>query len=110
MYNLEELKTYVGLMMLDLRGNWAFDYVNRMEYCRDYLEQIASISEKDRDNALEDIELINSEIKDGCFDGRIFRDSANFYGYSSSEGLTDNVINELKTDMTYPEYNLPEIK
>lgn len=107
MKSLEELKTYVGLMMLDLRGNWAFNYVERMEYCRDYLEQIASISEEDRDSALEDIELINSEIEDGCFDGRIFRDSANFYGYSSEEGLTNEVLSELKCDMSYPEYNLP---
>ena len=31
MWNIEENKTYVGIMMRDLRGSWLSNYVNRME-------------------------------------------------------------------------------
>ena len=112
MYTLEELKTYVGLMMLDLRGNWGFDYQYRIELTNDFLTAIIEhedSSEEDKSDAQEDIEIGLHEIESGDYDGRVYRDCANFYGYKSEEGLTQKIHNMLMMDMTYPEYNLPEM-
>lgn len=106
MWSVEENKTYVGIMMSDLRGSWASNYVNRMEDVRNCLKEIAKLSDDDDDvkMANEDIQLINEEIEDGSFDGRVFRDNANFYEYYSKEGFTESVISMLKNDMEFPEY------
>lgn len=109
-YTLEELKTYCGLMMLDLRWNWAFDYVDRIGYLNDMLSLIIThpdAQECDKISAQEDIQIGIDEIEDGEFDGRVYRNFANFYGYKSKEGLTDKIFKELSDDMSYPEYNLP---
>ena len=106
MKNIEEIKTYVGIMMTDLRGNWAFDYVDRMEDVREELTILrahADASSSDQQYALEDIELIDEEIRECEFDGRIFRDCANFYNYCSKEGFTEQVQKELEDMMSYPE-------
>lgn len=103
---LEELKTYVGLMMLDLRGNWAYEYKDRIEYVNQYLDEIVNhpdATDEDKSSALSDSKIGISELEDGGYDGRVYRDCANYYGYSSKEGLTDEVIKELSDDMTYPE-------
>ena len=107
---LEELKTYVGLMMLDLRGNWAYEYKDRIEYVNQYLDEIVNhpdATDEDKSSALDDKGIGIRELEDGGYDGRVYRDCANYYGYSSKEGLTDEVIKELSDDMTYPEYNIP---
>lgn len=109
--SLEELKTYCGLMMLDLRGNWGFNYQDRIEYLNQYLDEIinhpsATILEKE--NAKEDKQIGLDELEDGGYDGRVYRDCANLYGYKSDEGLTNEVYLELAQDMTYPEYYLPD--
>lgn len=106
MWNIEENKTYVGIMMRDLRGSWASNYVSRMEDVRGCLEEIIKLSNDEIEIKLakEDIQVINDEIEDGSFDGRVFRDNANFYEYYSKEGLTESVISILKDDMEYPEY------
>lgn len=106
MWSVEENKTYVGIMMGDLRGSWASNYVNRMEDVRNCLKEIAKLSDDDDDikMAKEDIQLINKEIEGGSFDGRVFRDNANFYEYYSKEGFTESVISMLKNDMEFPEY------
>lgn len=106
MWSVEENKTYVGIMMRDLRGSWASNYVGRMEDVRDCLEEIVKLSSNvdDIQMAKEDIQVINEEIEDGSFDGRVFRDNANFYEYYSKEGFTESVISMLKNDMEFPEY------
>jgi len=105
MKNIEETKTYIGIMMADLRSNWGFDYVDRMEDVREELLSLRKISNntKEQLQALEDIKLINEEIEDGEFDGRIFRDCANFYNYFSKEGFTEQVEKELECMMSCPE-------
>lgn len=112
-YTLEELKTYCGLMMLDLRGNWGYQYTERIEYLNDMLSLIVihpDASKEDKTSAQEDIRIGIEEIEDGEFDGRVYRDCANYYGYQSREGLTDKIFKELSTDMTYPQYNIPGYK
>lgn len=106
MWSVEENKTYVGIMMRDLRGSWASNYVGRMEDVRNCLEEIVKLSSNvdDIQMAKEDIQVINEEIEDGSFDGRVFRDNANFYEYYSKEGFTESVISMLKNDMEFPEY------
>ena len=106
MWSVEENKTYVGIMMRDLRGSWASNYVSRMEDTRNCLKEIVTLSDDEDDikMAKEDIQLINEEIEDGSFDGRVFRDNANFYEYYSKEGFTESVISMLKNDMEFPEY------
>lgn len=109
-YTLEELKTYCGLMMVDLRSNWAYDYIGRIEDLNYMLEDIINhpdASEEDKKYAQEDIQIGLDEIKDCEFDGRAYRDCANYYNYYTKEGLTDRIVSILKIDMTYPEYNIP---
>jgi hypothetical protein len=109
-YTLEELKTYCGLIMVDLRGNWAYDYICRIEDLNYMLEDIINhpdATNEDKINATEDIKIGLDEIKYGEFDGRVYRDCANYYNYYTNEGLTDRIVSILKIDMTYPEYNIP---
>lgn len=107
---LEELKTYVGLMMLDLGGNWAYEYKDRIKYVNRYLDEIfyhPDATDEDKSFALSDARIGISELENGGYDGRVYRDCAKYYGYSSKEGLTDEVIKELSYDMThYPDDHL----
>ena len=107
MWTLEENLTYAGQMMLDLRGNWAYEYKERMEYVIDVLESALVQAKEIKPGLVEsikqDIDLTKEELNDGCWDGRIFRDSSNFYGYSSDEGSTYRIKKELYEDATYPE-------
>ena len=91
----EELKTCLGQLLLDLRGNWAFDYCSRLQSASILCDQI--------DEDTSDVEQrIESEME-GDYDGRIFR-NGDFYGYSSEEGTTEEVKKWLERNLSHPEY------
>jgi hypothetical protein len=101
--NKEELKTVIGSLMSDLRGNWAYDYVERMELLIELLNELKTL---EPDNIALIDTLINCterEIEDP-FDGRTFRGKF-LYGYQSEEGCTRQVNKYLESILTHPEYN-----
>jgi hypothetical protein len=108
--NLEELKTAIGHLQLDLRGNWGWDYKSRLEELIDLLNQLRSYSvpdPKDYDLEVNDFEIdglirtAQGEIDDPS-DGRIFR-GGYLYGYESEEGRTLDVYDYLQRVLSYPE-------
>ena len=108
--NVEELKTAIGHLQLDLRGNWGWDYKPRLEELIDLLNQLrvyAVDDVKDYDLEVNDFE-INSLIGtaqgeiDEPSDGRIFRGGW-LYGYESEEGRTQEVYDYLQRVLSYPE-------
>jgi len=107
-FSIEELKTATGHLMLDLRGNWGYEYSSRMnELC--LLLNLLIL--KDPDNELtykSDLETTESEIEEP-YDGRIFRDQCNLYCYSSNSGKTIRVKNYLEKILKNPEYNQIEV-
>ena len=114
--NLEELKTAIGHLQLDLRGNWGWDYQSRLEELIDLLNQLrqyAVQNTKDHDLEVNDFEIDNliqtaeGEIDDPS-DGRIFR-GGYLYGYSSDEGRTQDVYDYLQRVLSYPEDNNIEV-
>lgn len=114
--NLEELKTAIGHLQLDLRGNWGWDYQSRLEELIDLLNQLrqyAVQNTKDHDLEVNDFEIDNliqtaeGEIDDPS-DGRIFR-GGYLYGYSSDEGRTQEVYDYLQGVLSYPEDNNIEV-
>ena len=114
--NLEELKTAIGHLQLDLRGNWGWDYQSRLEELIDLLNQLrqyAVQNTKDHDLEVNEfeidtlIETAQGEIDDPS-DGRIFR-GGYLYGYSSDEGRTQDVYDYLQTVLSYPEDNNIEV-
>jgi hypothetical protein len=90
----EELKTCLGQLLLDLRGNWAFDYYSRLKTALQLCNQIECDTS--------DIEYKIDIEMEGDYDGRIFR-GCSLYGYSSEEGTTDDVKKWLENNLTYPE-------
>lgn len=100
-FEIEELKTIIGTLMADLRGNWAFDYTERMELLIDLLNQLDTVEPDDNIHSL--IATTKSEIEEP-FDGRVFRGKF-LYGYQSDEGCTKRVKEYLENVLTYPEYN-----
>ena len=114
--NVEELKTAIGHLQLDLRGNWGWDYQSRLEELIDLLNQLrqyAVQNTKDHDLEVNEfeidtlIETAQGEIDDPS-DGRIFR-GGYLYGYSSDEGRTQDVYDYLQTVLSYPEDNNIEV-
>jgi hypothetical protein len=114
--NVEELKTTIGHLQLDLRGNWGWDYKSRLEELIDLLNQLrvyAVDEPKDHDLEVNHFE-INSLIGtaqgeiDEPSDGRIFRGGW-LYGYESEEGRTQEVYDYLKRVLSHPEYNNIEV-
>lgn len=114
--NVEELKTAIGHLQLDLRGNWGWDYQSRLEELIDLLNQLrqyAVQNTKDHDLEVNEfeidtlIETAQGEIDDPS-DGRIFR-GGYLYGYSSDEGRTQDVFDYLQTVLSYPEDNNIEV-
>lgn len=91
----EELKTCLGQLLLDLRGNWGYDYSSRLNEALN----LCSLIEEDTS----DVERKIFEELEDTYDGRTFR-SASFYGYSSEEGITDEVKEYLNNILTHPEY------
>jgi hypothetical protein len=114
--NVEELKTAIGHLQLDLRGNWGWDYEPRLEELIDLLNQLRSYAvddPKDHDLEVNNFEIDNlvetaqGEIDDPS-DGRIFR-GGYLYGYESEEGRTQDVYDYLNSILTYPEDNNIEV-
>jgi len=91
----EELKTCLGQLLLDLRGNWGYDYKSR-------LNEALNLCNLIEEDTLDVEWRIESELGGDC-DGRIFRGSS-FYGYVSEEGTTDEVKEWLRDVLTHPEY------
>lgn len=92
----EELKTCLGQLLLDLRGNWAYGYIDRITTALELCAQIEDWTE-------DIVQVGNEEIEDGDYDGRCFRDCS-FYGYSSEEGSTEEVKQWLKHALSHPEH------
>lgn len=114
--NIEELKTAIGHLQLDLRGNWGWDYQPRLEELIDLLNRLKQYAvENPKDHDLEVdyfeidclIETAQSEI-DEPSDGRIFR-GGYLYGYESEEGRTQEVYDYLQNVLSYPEDNNIEV-
>jgi hypothetical protein len=101
-FNTEELKTAIGHLMLDLRGNWDSNYQERMELVADGLRLLLD-NEPENLEYKSDLAIMEGEI---CVphDGRIFRDSCNLYGYSSIEGRNQKVYDFLQGCLTLPDY------
>lgn len=108
--NLEELKTAIGHLQLDLRGNWGWDYEPRLQELINLLYQLRSHTvpnPKDYDLEVNDFE-IDSLIRtaqgeiDEPSDGRIFRGGW-LYGYESEEGRTQDVYDYLQNVLSYPD-------
>jgi hypothetical protein len=114
--NIEELKTSIGHLQLDLRGNWGWDYKERLKELIDLLNKLRIYvvkNPKDFDLDVNDFEINNlietAQIEiDGPSDGRIFRGDW-FYGYESEEGRTQEVYDYLQSVLSYPEYNNIEV-
>jgi hypothetical protein len=115
-FSEEELKTAIGHLQLDLRGNWGWDYKERLEELIDLLNQLKSYAvpdPKDYDLEVNDFE-INSLIGTAQgeieypSDGRIFR-GGYLYGYESEEGRTQDVYDYLEGALSHPEYNNIEV-
>jgi hypothetical protein len=115
-FNEEELKTAIGHLQLDLRGNWGWDYEERLEELIDLLNQLRAYvveNPKDHDLEINDFEInsligtAQGEIDDPS-DGRIFRGGW-LYGYESEEGRTQQVYDYLQMVLSYPEDNNIEV-
>ena len=114
--NVEELKTAIGHLQLDLRGNWGWDYKPRLEELIDLLNQLRVYAVDDPKDY--DLEVNNFEINsligtaqgeiDDPSDGRIFRGGW-LYGYESEEGRTQEVYDYLQRVLSHPEYNNIEV-
>ena len=93
--NQEELKTCLGMLLSDLRGNWAYEYYDRLVKA----EELCNLIE-------DDTSIIESKIdyqKQGDYEGRTFK-SVSLYNYHSEEGSTENVKEWLRNNLTHPEY------
>ena len=101
--NSEELKTAIGHLLLDLRGNWGWDYKPRLEELMSLLSQLLSNSDlaSESGDILSLMLTAQGEIDDPS-DGRIFR-GGYLYGYESEEGRTQEVYDYLQRVLSYPE-------
>lgn len=115
-FSKEELKTIIGHLQLDLRGNWGWNYKPRLKELIDLLNQLREYAVevvKDHDLEVNEFEIDNliataqGEI-DHPSDGRIFRGGW-LYGYESEEGRTQYVYDYLNNILTYPEDNNIEV-
>lgn len=115
-FSAEELRTAIGHLQLDLRGNWGWDYKPRLEELIDLLNQLrkyAVDNVKDHDLEVNNFEIDNlietaqGEI-DEPSDGRIFRGGF-LYNYSSEEGRTQEVYDYLQNVLSYPDDNNIEV-
>lgn len=102
-FTVEELKTAIGYLMSDLRGNWGYEYTERMEEVKSLLETLIDKDSRNATDYTEDLITTNEEIEEPQ-DGRIFRDSCTLYCYSSEEGKTVRVKEYIEKHLTHPEY------
>jgi len=115
-FNEEELKTAIGHLQGDLRGNWGWDYKPRLEELIELLNKLKAYAVEDPKDF--DLEVSNFEIDnlvettqgeiDDPSDGRIFRGGW-LYGYESEEGRTQQVYDYLQMVLSYPEDNNIEV-
>jgi hypothetical protein len=108
MKTCEEIKTAIGHLLLDLRGNWGWDYKERLEELVELLNKLTIYYRGhehavDYANTIGLIDLAESEI-DEPSDGRIFR-GGYLYVYESEEGRTQEVYDYLKNVLSYPDDN-----
>lgn len=111
-FSKEELKTAIGHLLLDLRGNWGRDYKERLEELISLLNLLlgnedGEVSPSDCMEYYSLIATAQGEIDDPS-DGRIFR-GGYLYGYESEEGRTQEVYDYLKNVLSYPEDNNIEV-
>lgn len=101
--NSEELKTAIGHLLLDLRGNWGWDYKERLEELMGLLSKLLGNSNmvSESGDIISLMATAQGEIDDPS-DGRIFRGDY-LYGYSSDEGRTQDVYDYLQRVLSYPE-------
>ncbi len=102
-FSKEELKTAISHLQLDLRGNWAWDYKERLEE----LIELLNLLDNEDGEVYSLISTAQSEIDDPS-DGRIFR-GGYLYGYESEEGRTQEVYDYLQNVLSYPEDNNIEV-
>ena len=101
-FSQEELKTCLGQLMGNLRGDWdnfAGGYTKRLGYAK----ELCRLIESDTTEIEECVEVELSSEEDNQ-DGRIFRD-CQMYGYSSEEGATARVKEWIGDHLSYPEYS-----
>jgi len=105
-FNEEELKTAIGAILLDLRGNWGWDYEERLDELIQLLKCLKHYlpDEPRIDNV---IRIAKEELEEPM-DGRIFR-GGYLYGYASEEGRSQEVYDYLLNVLTYPEDNNIEV-
>jgi hypothetical protein len=103
-FNDEELKTTIGHIMLDLRGNWGWDYEERILIIIECLDKLLE-QNLEKDSLLKDLDLCKSSLKSEYRDGRVFRDCGELYGYSSEQGRTERVFEFLQDCLTHPDSN-----
>lgn len=99
-FTIEELKTAIGHLMLDLRGSWGSNYKERILTLIELLERLIKL---DSDKHRFDLNVARQELED-LYDGRIFRDSCSLYNYNSNEGSTQRVFDFLELHLEFPEY------
>lgn len=101
--NSEELKTAIGHLLLDLRGNWGWDYKERLEELMDLVSKLLGNSHmaSESGDIISLMTTAQGEIDDPS-DGRIFR-GGYLYGYESEEGRTQEVYDYLQRVLSYPE-------
>lgn len=104
----EELKTYIGAVMSDLRSTWSDkkSYSYRVEVLEGLLEIL--IERQDLNLYRKDLSVVKGvreEIDEGEEpDGRVFRDKCHLYEYFSKKGATKPVKNFVDSNLVYPEY------
>jgi len=106
-WTLEELECAIGTLMLDLRGNWGYDYQDRMQDVSDLLTRIVDhddVDEKLQIMATQDYNVTKEEMYEPE-DGRVFRDECNLYGSTVEEGKTERVKQYLADSLSHPEYS-----
>ncbi len=102
----EELKNAIGTILLDLRGNWGWDYEERLD---EVIELLKSLKDYLPDEgSINDLTKLAKEELEEPTDGRIFR-GGYLYGYESEEGRTQEVYDYLLNVLTYPEENNIEV-
>lgn len=102
-FTKEELKNYCSCLMQDLRTDWSCwdEYENRIDALMTALKMI--------DENHPDLTICIHQLSCDDTDGRFFR-SAELYDYSSEEGETKRVRDELLKRCSHPEYSVFDIK
>jgi hypothetical protein len=105
-FNEEELKTAIGSILRDIRGNWGWNYEERLEEVIELLKDLKNyLPDEPRIDSI--IRIAEEELEQPT-DGRIFR-GGYLYGYASEEGRSQEVYDYLLNVLTYPEDNNIEV-